>query len=68
MLAAIREANLVAPVINLMVMDYGPASASACVVKAGRCDMGASAIQAARNLNAHSPLAFSRAFSKGLQP
>lgn len=51
-LAAIREANLVAPVINLMVMDYGPASAAACVVKAGRCDMGASAIQAARNLNA----------------
>jgi chitinase len=51
-LGAIREARLDAAIINLMVMDYGPASAAACVVKDGRCDMAASAIQAARNLNA----------------
>ncbi|WP_051293444.1 hypothetical protein [Pseudoduganella violaceinigra] len=37
-------------VLNLMVMDYGPASAQACVVREGRCDMAASAIQAARNI------------------
>jgi hypothetical protein len=43
-------------VINLMVMNYGDAEARSCVVKtteAGepRCDMGASAAQAARNLH-----------------
>ena len=37
--------------INLMVMDYGSqASASICVVANGLCDMGRSAIQAARNV------------------
>lgn len=51
-LGAIREVGLDAAIINLMVMDYGPASAAACVVRGGRCDMAASAIQAARNLNA----------------
>jgi hypothetical protein len=38
-------------VLNLMVMDYGPASRKVCVVSKGRCDMGASAIQAAQNVH-----------------
>lgn len=41
--------------INLMVMNYGDANARHCVVKMEggepRCDMGASAAQAARNLH-----------------
>jgi len=39
--------------INLMVMDYGPAGSGVCVLNgAGLCDMGKTAIQAARNLTA----------------
>ena len=38
--------------INLMTMDYGGPSQFVCVVASGTCDMGQSAIQAARNLNA----------------
>ncbi len=49
-MAAIREARLDNAIINLMVMNYGPADAAHCVVRDGRCDMGASALQAARNL------------------
>ncbi|HEY0482102.1 MAG TPA: carbohydrate-binding protein [Kofleriaceae bacterium] len=37
--------------INLMAMDYGGPSQFVCVVANGTCDMGQSAIQAARNLN-----------------
>jgi hypothetical protein len=37
-------------VINLMVMNYGTADARYCVVSAGACDMGKSAIQAALNV------------------
>lgn len=36
--------------INLMTMDYGPASPAICVVSGGSCDMGLSAVQAAKNL------------------
>jgi hypothetical protein len=36
--------------INLMVMDYGNAGPSICVVVNGQCDMAQSAIQAAKNL------------------
>jgi len=49
---AIHAAGLDDYVINLMVMDYGEARPGNCVVSAGVCDMGRSAIQAARNLNA----------------
>lgn len=49
-LAALRRHGVRDFVLNLMVMDYGPASAQACVVREGRCDMGGSAIQAARNV------------------
>jgi len=37
--------------VNLMTMDYGSASPGVCVVNAGICDMGQSAIQAAFNLH-----------------
>jgi chitinase len=37
--------------VNLMTMDYGPATMSNCVVSAGSCQMGESAIQAAFNLH-----------------
>lgn len=37
--------------VNLMVMDYGGADASVCVVADGQCQMGQSAIQAAMNLH-----------------
>jgi chitinase len=49
-LAALRRHGVRDFVLNLMVMDYGPASVQVCVVGAGRCDMGASAMQAARNV------------------
>lgn len=38
-------------VINLMVMNYGPADARWCVLHEGRCDMARSALQAAHNLH-----------------
>ncbi len=50
-LAAIARVKLNDYVINLMVMDFGPATSDHCVVRAGRCDMGASGLQAARNVN-----------------
>jgi chitinase len=36
--------------VNLMVMDYGNAQASNCVVVNGACEMGQSAVQAVANL------------------
>lgn len=51
-LAAVRAAELKDVVFNLMVMNYGKPSASVCVVRRGRCNMAASALQAARNLHA----------------
>jgi chitinase len=36
--------------INLMVMDFGSASSSNCVVVSGACEMGQSAVQAVQNL------------------
>jgi hypothetical protein len=50
-LKALRASGMRDYVINLMVMDYGPPSAKVCVVKAGACDMGRSAIQAVRNVH-----------------
>ncbi len=49
-LAALRRHGVRDFVLNLMVMDYGPASKQACVLRGSVCDMGASAIQAARNV------------------
>jgi chitinase len=53
-LAALRDAKFEQPVIiNLMVMNYGPADPRWCVVSAatGRCDMARSAVQAVRNVH-----------------
>ncbi|HET7561962.1 MAG TPA: hypothetical protein VFJ87_06240 [Rhodanobacteraceae bacterium] len=47
---AIKASTLRHYTINLMVMDYGKTSPAVCVVAHGACDMGASAIQAAENL------------------
>jgi chitinase len=44
--------------INLMTMNYGTASPSVCVVDHGACEMGQSAVQAARNLHASHGIAF----------
>lgn len=57
---AIRDAALADFYINLMVMDYGEARPGNCVVSGGVCDMGRSAIQAARNLNARHGVPFRR--------
>ncbi len=50
-LAAIQASGVEHYFINLMVMDFGPAKAANCVVRAGQCDMAASARQAVRNLH-----------------
>lgn len=50
-LKAVRRNGLRDAVFNLMVMDYGPGEPAKCVVRAGVCDMGKSAIQAARNVH-----------------
>ena len=50
-LAAVKKHGVKDAVFNLMAMDYGPASAKICVVKDGVCDMGESALQAARNVH-----------------
>ncbi len=50
-LGAIRRAGLAHYTINLMTMDYGPATAGNCVVDGARCDMARSAAQAAENLH-----------------
>ncbi|GAA0771346.1 glycosyl hydrolase [Ideonella azotifigens] len=50
--AALQRHHFDTAVVNLMVMDFGPASAASCVLRAsdGRCDMGRSGLQAALNL------------------
>lgn len=50
-LAAARRHGLQDYVLNLMVMDYGANDSKVCVVRDKRCDMGASALQAARNVH-----------------
>jgi hypothetical protein len=57
---AIRDAGLADYYVNLMVMDYGEANPRNCVVSGGVCDMGQSAIQAARNLNTRFGVPMSR--------
>jgi chitinase len=57
---AIRDARFDDFYINLMVMDYGEAKPGNCVVAAGVCDMGQSAIQATRNLNTRHSVPFHR--------
>ncbi|CAK0739422.1 Cellulose-binding protein [Gammaproteobacteria bacterium] len=49
---AIQQQGLINYTINLMTMDYGIPGPSVCVVDNGTCDMGKTAIQAAKNLKA----------------
>ena len=58
-LKAVRRNGLRDAVFNLMVMDYGPGESAKCVVVDGVCDMGKSAIQAARNVHAKYKIPFS---------
>jgi hypothetical protein len=52
-LQALKNNPLTNYTINLMVMDYGPAGSGVCVLDStGLCDMGKTAIQAAKNLTA----------------
>ena len=57
-LNTIQKHGLKDYVINLMVMDYGPANSGNCVVKQGRCDMLDSALQAAENLHTKYGIAY----------
>ncbi len=53
-LATLRRHGVRDFTFNLMVMDYGPGTRKVCVLKSGKgkgCDMGKSALQAARNVN-----------------
>jgi chitinase len=59
-LAAIERHGVRDAVLNLMVMDYGPAAPDACVLKDGACDMGESALQAARNVHARYGVPYGR--------
>jgi chitinase len=59
-LAAIKKHGVQDAVFNLMVMDYGPASPKACVMKDGACDMGQSALQAAKNVHARYGIPYER--------
>jgi chitinase len=59
-MGAVRAAGIDDFYVNLMVMDYGEAVPRNCVVSAGVCDMGRSAIQAARNLNARHGVPYDR--------
>ena len=61
-LASLRERGVERFVLNLMVMNYGPADARWCVLREGgaACDMGASALQAARNVHEKYSLPYER--------
>ena len=59
-LAAIQNDSLQGYFINLMVMDYGAPDPSVCVVQNGACQMGASAVLAAQNLQAKYKVPFSQ--------
>jgi chitinase len=59
-LAGVGRHGVRGAVFNLMVMDYGPAAPKVCVVKEGVCDMGRSALQAARNVHARYGVPYER--------
>jgi chitinase len=59
-LAAVKRHGVENAVFNLMVMDYGPADIKVCVVKEGVCDMGRSALQAARNAHVRYGIPYER--------
>lgn len=57
---AVQQYGVANYTINLMVMDYGTANAGNCVVVNGKCDMGQTAIQAAKNLTAKYGIPYER--------
>lgn len=57
---AVQQYGITNYTINLMVMDYGGVNAGNCVVANGLCDMGLTAIQAAKNLNAKYGIPYDR--------
>jgi hypothetical protein len=61
-LNSLREQGVDRFIINLMVMNYGPADARWCVLREGgaACDMGRSALQAARNVHDRYGLPYER--------
>lgn len=64
-MAALAAADFDRAVINLMVMNYGPPDPRWCAVAASpaapaHCDMGASALQAARNVHARYGVPYGR--------
>jgi len=59
-LATLRRHGVRDFTFNLMVMDYGPAERASCVVRRGVCDMGRSAIQAARNVHTRYALPYAQ--------
>jgi chitinase len=59
-LKAVKHHGVEDAVFNLMVMDYGPANIKVCVVKDGACDMGRSALQAARNAHVRYGIPYER--------
>lgn len=60
-LGALRRNRVRGYTVNLMVMDYGPGTRRHCVVnKAGVCDMGRSAVQAARNVHEKYAIAYAQ--------
>jgi chitinase len=58
--SAIQTAGLTNYYIDLMAMDYGSAVYSYCVVSAGACEMGQSAIQAAMDLHGYYNIPYSQ--------
>jgi chitinase len=61
-LASLREHGVERYVVNLMVMNYGPADLRWCVLRAdgAACDMGRSALQAAHNVHRKYGLPYER--------
>jgi len=63
-MAALAAARFDSAVLNLMVMNYGPADTRWCVLRAGAtppsCDMGRSALQAAQNVHQRYGVPFAR--------
>jgi chitinase len=58
---ALKRHRFERAVVNLMTMNYGPADARFCVLRdGGGCDMGASGLQAARNLHRRHGVPFAR--------
>lgn len=52
-MGVIKNSGLTNYLVNLMTMDYGAPTPGNCTIRNGACEMGASAVQAAINLNSY---------------